>query len=328
MEQGTHGELLALNGVFASMWADQVHGSEDGAPSSHGGEAGDGDAREDTTKGYTVTEEVEQENLIDLEREAEPEPTSAATEKPTYAAVVAEGLTEEPSAESSSIVSTTQAPEPSTKSGSTPAAEAASAVEPTASETEAIEEAPKPVRDVDVPVAFPRSPSEETSAPVTFPASESTPSEVPAAPVSFPAAQGDDAASQAPSGVEAAPAVATPGVTFSPDVASPSPRSGTPDPNAEPKRKRISSQNFQRLARRISISGRRGSSQSTIPNLIPSLKRGDSTPRDSTSKDGEDTPRGEASTSGTAAEPSPEPSVQGDKKDKKKGKKEKRKTLF
>lgn len=65
-----------------------------------------------------------------------------------------------------------------------------------------------------------------------------------------------------------------PAVTFGADV-NPS-RTGTPDPDSEPKRKRISSQNFQRLARRISITAKRQSS-SMIPT-IPGLKR-DSSPR-------------------------------------------------
>ncbi|KAF8886925.1 hypothetical protein BD779DRAFT_541083 [Infundibulicybe gibba] len=56
----------------------------------------------------------------------------------------------------------------------------------------------------------------------------------------------------------------------------PSSHTVTPDPGSEPKRKRISSQNFQRLARRISLSTRRSSS-----SIIPGLKR-DSSPRVST----------------------------------------------
>ncbi|KXN93386.1 hypothetical protein AN958_00310 [Leucoagaricus sp. SymC.cos] len=86
----------------------------------------------------------------------------------------------------------------------------------------------------------------DTSTPLAFPSSELEPSE--------------------PQGTETRP---TPAVTFGSDV-NPS-RTGTPDPDSEPKRKRISSQNFQRLARRISITARRQSS-SMIPS-IPGLKR-------------------------------------------------------
>jgi tetratricopeptide (TPR) repeat protein len=55
----------------------------------------------------------------------------------------------------------------------------------------------------------------------------------------------------------------TPGVTSEPQ--SPPSRNETPDPDAEPKRKRVASQNFQRLARRISIGTRRSSSVLGIP---------------------------------------------------------------
>ena len=92
-------------------------------------------------------------------------------------------------------------------------------------------------------------------------------------PISFPAS--DDTESE-PKPVEPVKPT-SPGVTF---VGSPPLRTDTPDPDAEPKRKRISSQNFQRLARRISLTTRRqGSTSSMIP--IPGLKRSDS-PRVST----------------------------------------------
>ncbi|KAF8972932.1 hypothetical protein BDZ97DRAFT_1778410 [Flammula alnicola] len=72
--------------------------------------------------------------------------------------------------------------------------------------------------------------------------------------------------------------IPTPAVTFGASVNSPPSRTGTPDPESEPKRKRISSQNFQRLARRISLTTRRqGSSTSIIPG-IPGFKR-DQSPR-------------------------------------------------
>jgi len=75
----------------------------------------------------------------------------------------------------------------------------------------------------------------------------------------------DDASSHHASSINPAPST---GVTFSPEVDSPPSRPGTPDSNAQPKRKRISSQNFQRLARRISLGGRRGSSGSTSTQTL------------------------------------------------------------
>ena len=74
--------------------------------------------------------------------------------------------------------------------------------------------------------------------PVAFPTSDS-------APIAFPTSTSDETASQkAPS--------TTPGITFAQRVPNPE-RTGTPDPESETKRKRTSSQNFQRLARRISV---------------------------------------------------------------------------
>lgn len=73
-----------------------------------------------------------------------------------------------------------------------------------------------------------------------------------------------------------------PNVTFGTGVNSPPSRTGTPDPENEPKRKRISSQNFQRLARRLSLTTRRQGSTSSIIPSIPGLGKRDSSPRVST----------------------------------------------
>jgi len=107
----------------------------------------------------------------------------------------------------------------------------------------------------------------------------------------------------------------SPGVTFEPQ--SPPSRNETPDPDAEPKRKRTASQNFQRLGRRISIGTRRAGSALAIPiQNIPGFKReGTST---STNKD---EPVTDAPVTG-----SPSPSLN-DAAKAKKVKKEKRKTL-
>jgi len=108
----------------------------------------------------------------------------------------------------------------------------------------------------------------------------------------------------------------SPVVTFG-NINAPPSRTGTPDLEGEPKRKRISSQNFQRLARRISLTTRRqGSVSSILPN-IPGLKRNDS-PR--ASMDDNNT-RAEGSTSNDSAASS----VKGDDKGKsKKNKKDKK----
>jgi hypothetical protein len=112
----------------------------------------------------------------------------------------------------------------------------------------------------------------ENDGPVQFPSSSVFPTDpVRASPVDFPASE--DAPDHRAS-LSASPSP-PPGVTFDANLSSP-PRTGTPDPDGEPKRKMISTQNFQRLARRISITAKRQSS-SFIP-AIPGLKR-DNSPR-------------------------------------------------
>jgi hypothetical protein len=97
----------------------------------------------------------------------------------------------------------------------------------------------------------------------------------------------------------------TPAVTFGLNVNSPPSRTGTPGPDDEPKRKRISSQNFQRLARRISLSTWR---QSSVSSIIPGFKRSESSMQGRASTDDNDI-RAEGSTSN-----SPASSVKGDDK--------------
>lgn len=99
--------------------------------------------------------------------------------------------------------------------------------------------------------------------------------------------------------------VTGPSVTFGDRVNSPPSRSGTPEVDGEPKRKRISSQNFQRLARRLSLGTRRQGSTSSIIPGIPGLGKRESSPKVSI-----DEPRD-----------SPAESVKGEEKTKKKDKK-------
>jgi hypothetical protein len=109
----------------------------------------------------------------------------------------------------------------------------------------------------------------------------------------------------------------SPGVTFEPQ--SPPSRNETPDPDAEPKRKRTASQNFQRLGRRISIGTRRAGSALAIPiQNIPGFKR-----EGTSSSINKDEPVTDA-----PATDSPSPSLNDVAKAwLKKDKKEKRKTL-
>jgi ATP-binding cassette subfamily B (MDR/TAP) protein 6 len=130
------------------------------------------------------------------------------------------------------------------------------------------------------------------------------------APIAFPTEESTPEKPQAQS---------PPAVTFGASAFSP-PRTGTPDPESEPKRKRISSQNFQRLARRISLTTRR---QNSVSSMLPDILKRDSSPRVST--DEGTSQRGEGSSTLVGSD-SPAGSVRGDETPKlKKSKKEKKK---
>ncbi|KAJ3788636.1 mitochondrial half-size ABC transporter [Lentinula aff. detonsa] len=277
IEQGSHKELLASDGVFASMWADQISASEEPAPSinsvKHEVSAYSAGPSESTEEVVLPTEPVDAETSLDVPARAETdleEPVMVATE-PESQPEPELMLTEEPA----SIAPEQVAPSPNPIAF--PSAE-----------------------PQEEPVGSPDITSEPTSPVVAFPISDETQSTT-----------------------HSIPATPTPaGVTFE---ASTSPRTGTPDPDAEPKRKRISSQNFQRLARRISISTRRQGSVASIIPGISGLKR-DSSPRVSVDD-------GVASTSARgdgSVNDSPAPSLGDDadkaKKKKKISKKEKKKT--
>jgi ATP-binding cassette subfamily B (MDR/TAP) protein 6 len=146
--------------------------------------------------------------------------------------------------------------------------------------------------------------------PVAFPTSDS-------APIAFPTSTSDETASQkAPSTTQ------TPGITFAQGVSTPE-RTGTPDPESETKRKRISSQNFQRLARRISVTTKRAGSVSGIP-ILGNFRRDATSGSGSTpaqeSTDGDGGPK--------VSSESPAPSISDSDKDKTKKEKEKKKRRF
>lgn len=152
-----------------------------------------------------------------------------------------------------------------------------------------------PTKDTNDPISFPISDAEvehTPPAPVTFPTSDDDKTTQAPAPVSFPTS--DDANS-----VSSHPRPAIPGhihgasVTF--DTTTTPPRASTPDPTGSPKseptdgkRKRISSQNFQRIARRISLSTpRKGTGIPGIANIANVLKRDTSLKGESKDKGGE-----------------------------------------
>ncbi|KAF8813645.1 hypothetical protein BYT27DRAFT_7157317 [Phlegmacium glaucopus] len=167
----------------------------------------------------------------------------------------------------------------------------------------------EPIDNVDATPVIPASPiTLQPSAinPVQFPTTPETP-------------QPEIRRSDSPIRRSDSPSGFAPAVTFGVNVNSPPSRTGTPDPEGEPKRKRISSQNFQRLARRVSLAARRQSSVSSIIPNIPGLKRSDS-PRVSMDDN--------ARVEGSSSNDSPASSVKGDDKGKsKKDKKNKKATI-
>ncbi|KAK2467807.1 hypothetical protein APHAL10511_000102 [Amanita phalloides] len=216
VEQGTHKELLARDGVFASMWADQVSSTDEIAAS-----IGDGSKKEAVIPYLPASDEemIRQDTNV-LEG--------------------GEQSGDERGADGITFPSSDPVP-----------ADAAENGEPMQFPTNTV---------------FPTDPAR--ASPVEFPPSDDAPNQ---------------RASLSPS--------PPPAVTFDANLSSP-PRTGTPDVDSEPKRKRISSQNLQNFARRLSISAKRQSS-SFIP-AIPGLKR-DSSPRvsvDDARPEGTDSPAG------------------------------------
>ncbi|KAH9058999.1 hypothetical protein EDB87DRAFT_1685095 [Lactarius vividus] len=284
IEQGTHKELLELNGVFAAMWADQISAT---------GEQVVDDAPRETLNGYQI------DNVVPISEPAIADIDAAPTQDTAELLVEASEapVEETPLAQ----VTLSEGTRPSAVLDVPPAATVAG------------------TQVDDTLIAFPSS-NEATASdagpskvnPVVFPTSDS-------APIAFPGTSSDEAASQkAPSTAQ------TPGITFAPEVGTPE-RTGSPDPDAEPKRKRISSQNFQRLARRISVTTRRAGSISGIP-ILGNLRRDTSSASTSTPA--------QASTDSDAgpgaASQSPAASIQSepDKDRSKKKEKEKKRRTF
>ncbi|TFL04872.1 hypothetical protein BDV98DRAFT_562962 [Pterulicium gracile] len=128
------------------------------------------------------------------------------------------------------------------------------------------EEQPAAAEDDKAPVS-PPTPAKEEEKPLPFPVSTAEEDQAPLGALSFPTSGDDRSSVASPDLPQDTPASPLQGVTFDDSVHSS--RVGSPDPESEPKRKRISSQNFQRLARRISVTTRRqGSTSSILPSLL------------------------------------------------------------
>lgn len=252
VEQGSHRDLLAKDGIFASMWADQISASDDPAIS-----IGNSSTKKEVS-GYSA------DPLTDM-------PITGGD--PTEA--------------------------PQVDTGDLSAAGGASRATDVAAE-------------LTTPVSFP------TYAAVANP---DVPTDAPAHPSAsmFPTA--GDTASQRATSVRDPSSASPQAVTFGSGVDTPP--SSAPDVDGEPKKKGISAQNFQRLARRISLTTRRSGSMSSMPH-IPGFG-----PKKESSKDETSSLKGELS-AGHAGSPSGSISGVGDKdkKTKKEKKEKKRKSLI
>ena len=290
-EQGNFKMLLAIDGIFASMWADQVSSTENpvrlisgtGIKNEVSGYIVD---PEETRQDETEQDETEQdeskqdESKQDESRqdeskqdESRQDETGQDEEKPQQ---------EKPQEIADTLTTIAFPVALVAESGDVPVEEEQVKVDVSLAVAD-VGEGPlpqsEPVGNVDTPNTAPIIPVPVNMQPSVTTVEFPTPSETPQlemrrsdSPVNF-----------------------TPAVTFG--VSSPPSRTGTPGPEDEGKRKRISSQNFQRLARRISLSTRRQGSMSSIIPSIPGLKRSES-PRGST--DDNDT-RAEGSTNSSAS---------------------------
>lgn len=300
IEQGSHKELLALDGTFASMWADQIS-SNDGISISGNSlkkeQSQSSFKRNGSIQGYDAELAAPVDDSLEGPSQTAEEPplVEEAKDTPELAFVAKEKPVDENELE----VATEEA-EVKKDEEFVPVAKTASENRPIAfpsssSSEELLPQAPK-IHDSPkaAPIALESKPETPAPAPIAFPTESSTP-EKPIPQVASP-----------------------PGVTFGASAFSPPSRTETPDPDAEPKRKRISSQNFQRLARRISLTTRR---QGSVSSMLPDILKRDQSPRVSTDEGGSS--RGEGSS--TLASESPVSSLRGDDKKLKKGKKDKKK---
>lgn len=299
------------------MWADQISSTEDGAST-----------KKNTVAGYTVDDE---------------EPTTKVETEAEEQILVQEPLVETPEVQPTEIPSDGEAHVPApVVEEEVPSQVIFPVAEPVVEASAPAQDTPVtfPSSDLPVPVSFPTTEpavtfpsSDNDQEPVSFPSSDNN-----QGPVTFPSS--DSAAPVAiPASSENTPSMGTqsPGVTFQ-DTSSPA-RSGTPDLDHDGKRRRtLSTQGIQRLARRLSVSRQNSTSPSLPSAIFNSLKRGDSSKRDSKDSAREDgslpTPEtGSIKDNSPLAKDSPNASVSSDiskaktqkekKKDKKKEKKRK-----
>ncbi|KAG6862313.1 hypothetical protein C0995_016011 [Termitomyces sp. Mi166 len=234
VERGSHKELLALDGIFASMWADQVSASDDRTSL-------DERSIKKEVSGYVGESEAQVEHEatpVQLQRPEVIPSVDALVDMPTDVSPTAEAV----------LVDLSGYPTPTAELVASQRGESIKHEELAPSSPPI--HSPIPITPITAPLAFPTTNELEQEPPESQLQPQSPPTEG----VSTPQ---------------------VPAVSFPAHLTTPPSRTGTPDTDSEPKRKRISSQNFQRLARKISLTTRRQSSSSIIPGIssIPGLKR-------------------------------------------------------
>jgi ATP-binding cassette subfamily B (MDR/TAP) protein 6 len=242
-EAGSHRELLARDGMFAAMWAEQISAEDESYhPHLDKKASVEIETQPVVAEGYIIDVDdapagdiVQEDNMVsatspdpDIQYEMEPNPfsdpitTAIVADEPEPIVVVPSGDDEAPVA-----------------SGYTAPAIPAE-IEPA-----------EPPKD-EAPKAEPRAPTEEGPAPIAFPKTPDEPTPLPPAEEPKPATY--ETEETKPVAEETKPA----GITFGTDAA----ETPTPDDGTKGRRMRIASQNFQKLARRITLQARKSASGS------------------------------------------------------------------
>lgn len=231
IESGSHRDLLTSNGAFAAMWAEQISADDESQDVKD-------IIAESSKRAESAIDHTEQINLPITDS---PPPVVHQTIPVDEEILADPGKGKAVEAETTEV---TAEPEIQTE----PVNEATFA--------DAISSDPEPV-EAKAPSEKTPSVKETPPTQITFPGQ-----------IAFPGSTGPEDDSSMRRGTSFDGPSPTPGVTFEAGV-NPS-RSETPDPDfKEPKKKLMSSQNFQRLARRISIGNRKQSSGTTTPAGSP-----------------------------------------------------------
>ncbi len=245
MESGSHSDLLQANGIFAHMWAEQIK-------ASHRNDLIDLDKSVKPDTGYLIPD-ILQPVQKSTEASVDPEVVVVppVTEETNAPVSTSEQSQDQPAKDSATLE--TPAPDPNPEDSGVPVA---FEVSETPEEEElkrepSTEDPPDGAGAASIPAVVEAPIASPLSLPVAFPTSDDT-SSLKVFDSSAPEA------SQPTQEPETASISAAPGIKF---ARTESPRTGTPEPVDEGKRKRISSQNIQKIARKLSLGGKKGGQQ-------------------------------------------------------------------